>query len=66
MTSEPPRVALEDFLAPLHIDLDKAHDLSRRFLETFRELSATSNTQFLATPISDSILRPVSERGHAR
>ncbi|KAK0391107.1 hypothetical protein NLU13_0609 [Sarocladium strictum] len=58
--------ALEEFLAPLHIDRDKAHDLSRRFLETFRELSLSSTTQFLATPILDSILRPINDRGHAR
>ncbi|KAH8173121.1 hexokinase domain-containing protein [Sarocladium implicatum] len=64
--SDMPRDGLDDFLAPLHIDLDKAHDLSRRFLKNFRELSATSTSQFLPTPISDAILRPISDRDHSR
>jgi hypothetical protein len=57
---------LDDFLKPLQIDLETAHDLSELFLDTFRNLAATSSTQFLATPISESILRPVRDRDHGR
>ncbi|CAM1511368.1 Fc.00g088810.m01.CDS01 [Cosmosporella sp. VM-42] len=53
---------IEEFLAPLHIDLDKVHTLSQRFLQTFESLAAESQDQFLPTPISESILRPAGER----
>lgn len=55
--------ALDQFLKPLHVDVDKIHQLSQRFLVNFERLSAESTSQFLATPISESILRPVSKRG---
>lgn len=61
-----PAPLLEHFLQPLRIDLDKAHVLSRRFLQAFETLSAESTDQFLPTPISESILRPVGKRGHGR
>ncbi|KAI1435357.1 hexokinase-7 [Xylaria sp. CBS 124048] len=53
MTSE-----LERFLRPIHIDNSKAHVLAHELHETFKELAAQSLTQFLPTPISESILRP--------
>ncbi|KAF4126799.1 Hexokinase [Geosmithia morbida] len=43
--------------------VDMIHDLSSRFLTTFAHLSAESTNQFLPTPISDAILRPVGRRG---
>lgn len=64
--SETPRDELESFLAPLHFDLEKAFELSRLFLDNFRELAATSKTQFLPTPISDSILRPIRNSTQGR
>ncbi|KAI2615669.1 MFS general substrate transporter [Hypoxylon sp. NC1633] len=54
--------AIEDFLKPLSIDEAKAHALSREMCRTFQELSANSLDQFLATPISESILRPTEGR----
>lgn len=57
---------LDDFLRPLRIDLATIHHLTNRLFETFRTLSAQSDEQFLPTPISESILRPVGERGHGR
>ncbi|KAL6881278.1 hypothetical protein J3F83DRAFT_46313 [Trichoderma novae-zelandiae] len=51
------------FLEPLSIDVDRAHELSRGFLATFRDLAAHSREQFLPTPISESILRPIAEQG---
>lgn len=56
----------DDFLEPLHIDLDKTHELSKSFLANFGQLAAQSDTQFLATPISESILRPVGKGGSGR
>ncbi|KAI9171235.1 Hexokinase-1 [Paramyrothecium foliicola] len=56
----------DDFLRPLRIDLETIDDLSHRFLTSFTHLSAESDVQFLPTPISESILRPVGERGHGR
>jgi hypothetical protein len=57
---------LDRFLEPLHVDLDKIHQLSERFFKNFDRLAAESTSQFLATPISESILRPVSTRGSGR
>ncbi|KAI1811747.1 MFS general substrate transporter [Poronia punctata] len=56
---------LEQFLKPLHIDVGKAHRLAHELFHTFRVLAAESPTQFLPTPISESILRPTrgSEKG---
>jgi hypothetical protein len=57
---------LDDFLGPLQVDLATINILSDHFFEAFKDLSAQSNEQFLPTPISESILRPVGERGHGR
>lgn len=54
------------FLAPLRVDVDAMHRLSERFLDTFTRLAAESTDQFLPTPISDAILRPVGRRGSGR
>lgn len=55
--------ALREFLRPLDIDIDKVHRLSEAYYATFRDLAANDSNQFLPTPISESILRPVSEGG---
>ncbi|KAI0863614.1 major facilitator superfamily domain-containing protein [Xylaria cubensis] len=55
---------LENFLKPLHIDVTKAHVLAHELHQTFRHLAAESLTQFLPTPISESILRP--KGGHEK
>ncbi|KAK3390315.1 hypothetical protein B0H63DRAFT_446445 [Podospora didyma] len=56
--------SIDDFLKPLAIDSHTVFDLSRELEATFRHLSAESLDQFLPTPISESILRPVA--GHDR
>ncbi|KAM0259053.1 hypothetical protein ACHAQJ_003554 [Trichoderma viride] len=48
------------FLEPLSIDVDRSYELSRKFLANFRDLAANSRDQFLPTPISESILRPLT------
>jgi hypothetical protein len=58
--------SLQDFLEPLRIDAEKVRRLSEAFAQTFKTLSAESATQFLGTPISDSILRSVSSQGSGR
>lgn len=58
--------SLQQFLAPFQVDKDKIWRLSESFAETFEALSAQSATQFLGTPISDSILRSVSSQGSGR
>ncbi|KAI8632117.1 MFS general substrate transporter [Xylariaceae sp. FL1651] len=57
---------LEDFLRPLHIDVTKAHALAHELHQTFQQLAAESLTQFLPTPISESILRPSMGRKKGR
>ena len=57
---------LEAFLRPMHMDLDRCHVLSGLFTQNFETLSAESLDQFLPTPISESILRPVADHGHGR
>jgi hypothetical protein len=59
---------VQAFLEPLHVDVDTIHRLSREFTANFEELAAASEDQFLATPISESLLRPVtsSQRGHGQ
>ncbi|KAH7328135.1 hypothetical protein B0I35DRAFT_448087 [Stachybotrys elegans] len=57
---------LDHFLGPLRIDLDLVHKLSRDFTSTFEYLAAESASQFLPTPISESILRPVGHVGSGR
>lgn len=67
MASTPEQLALLGaFLEPMSIDVQKCHVLSERFLQNFTHLSAESLDQFLPTPISESILRPVEDYGHGR
>ncbi|PHH83651.1 hypothetical protein CDD82_5409 [Ophiocordyceps australis] len=68
MAAVPPRARrlVDDYLAPLDIDVEKCHVLSHRFLATFAALAAESHQQFLPTPISESILRPIADHGHGR
>ncbi|KAK2606098.1 hypothetical protein QQS21_003493 [Conoideocrella luteorostrata] len=61
-----PAVLLDAFLQPMRIDIDTCHALSNRFLHNFLQLSAESLIQFLPTPISESILRPVANHGRGR
>ncbi|KAM9884845.1 hexokinase family protein [Verticillium dahliae] len=60
------RLSLQDFLQPLHVDLDTIHSLSKAFYHNFIHLAADDLAQFLPTPISESILKPVSKSGHGR
>ncbi|KAI1419249.1 major facilitator superfamily domain-containing protein [Xylaria sp. FL1777] len=57
---------LEHFLRPMHIDGTKAHVLAHELYQTFQHLAAESLTQFLPTPISESILRPTGGRERGR
>lgn len=52
--------SVDEFLSPLHIDDTLVLNLSREMTKTFIDLSATSQAQFLPTPISESLLRRVS------
>ncbi|KAJ8129207.1 hypothetical protein O1611_g4422 [Lasiodiplodia mahajangana] len=54
------------FLKPIHIDVPKAHVLAHELYETFQHLAAESLSQFLPTPISESILRPTGGRERGR
>ena len=59
MASTPEQQALLDaFLLPINI--------AQQFLQNLTHLSAESLDQFLPTPISESILRPVTSLGHGR
>lgn len=55
-------LSIEEFLEPLSVDIDKINRLSRLFLQTFENLAADSENQFLPTPISEAILRPQAKR----
>ncbi|KYK59461.1 hexokinase XprF [Drechmeria coniospora] len=57
---------LDEILRPLMVDVDKCLALSRSFVENFSQLAAQSTDQFLPTPISETILRPVAGHGHGR
>ena len=57
---------IEEFLSPLHMDINKVHTLSQHFLTTFEALAARSKNQFLSTPIFESLLRPNGERRQGR
>lgn len=61
-----PGSALQDFLQPLRVDNQTVHTLSRLFYSNFKDLALNAHDQFLPTPISESILRPVTQRGHGR
>ncbi|GAW14596.1 hypothetical protein ANO14919_039990 [Xylariales sp. No.14919] len=65
-TSPPITPELEHFLKPIHIDVTKAHVLAHELHQTFRQLAAESLTQFLPTPISESILHPTGGREKGR
>ncbi|KAG6007522.1 hypothetical protein E4U21_005823 [Claviceps maximensis] len=56
-------VLLGEFLQPMSIDVEKCHVLSHAFMQNFMQLAADSLDQFLPTPISESILRPVADYG---
>lgn len=60
------KLELADFLRPLHMDRELALALSRDLSTTFKHLAAESTDQFLPTPISESILRPLDRRDHGR
>ncbi|RFU29482.1 hypothetical protein B7463_g6856, partial [Scytalidium lignicola] len=53
--------SLEDFLQPLKVDTPKLCTLAKTLCETYITLAATSQAQFLPTPISDNILRPPTD-----
>ena len=61
---ESPR--LDDFLKPLEVDLARVVELTNQLTSAFDHLSAHSLDQFLPTPISESILRPVPGQDHGR
>ncbi|KAK8060380.1 hypothetical protein PG996_010310 [Apiospora saccharicola] len=56
---------IDDYLRPLSVNAETAHQLARELCRAFRQLAAESPVQFLATPVSESILRPPrgSEKG---
>jgi len=58
--------AIDDFLKPLEIDAARISELSADLASTFRRLSSESVDQFLATPISESILRPEAGQNRGR
>ncbi|KAK4226170.1 hypothetical protein QBC38DRAFT_235629 [Podospora fimiseda] len=51
---------LTDFLAPFSIDTKTVHSLSHKFTFNFQKVAAESETQFLPTPITESILQSSS------
>jgi hypothetical protein len=57
---------LDKFLEPMQIDTDKSHALVDAFYQNFTKLAAEVSGQFLPTPISDSILRPIAGTGRGR
>lgn len=59
-------VSIDEFLAPLHINNKIVLELSREMSETFTHLSANSESQFLPTPISESLLRRVDSADSGR
>ncbi len=69
MTMHPaPVERLRAFLQPLHVDASLVRQLAREFHACFAHLAANSQDQFLGTPISESILKPIarSEAGQGR
>lgn len=54
---------LEKFLEPIRIDLETCHALTTGFYDCFKALAANPSDQFLPTPISDAILRPIADTG---
>lgn len=47
---------IEEFLAPLAVDEDKLLSLASSLTEIYQELALHSDTQFLSTPIKESLL----------
>ncbi|TQV98830.1 hypothetical protein V2A60_007474 [Cordyceps javanica] len=54
---------LRDFLEPINIDMETCHALTTSFFDCFKALAANPTDQFLPTPISDAILRPIADTG---
>ncbi|KAM3065810.1 N-acetylglucosamine kinase 1 [Clarireedia jacksonii] len=52
---------VKEFLKPLDVDVDKIHALARSLYETYKTLARESKNQFLATPLSEEVLRPKRE-----
>ncbi|KAM3527536.1 hypothetical protein MY4038_006297 [Beauveria bassiana] len=52
---------LEKFLEPIQIDFETCHALTTGFYDCFKALAANPTDQFLPTPISDAILRPIAD-----
>ncbi|KAK0643440.1 hypothetical protein B0T16DRAFT_415897 [Cercophora newfieldiana] len=65
-TSTSTNRAIDDFLKPLEIDSSRISELSTELALTFSTLSSQSADQFLPTPISESILRPVAGQDRGR
>ncbi|KAM3515791.1 hypothetical protein MY11210_000562 [Beauveria gryllotalpidicola] len=57
---------LEKFLEPIQIDLETCHALTTGFYDCFKALAANPTDQFLPTPISDAILRPIADTARER
>lgn len=57
---------LDKFLEPLLLDTETCHALTNAFYQNFTALAAEESGQFLPTPISDSILRPIAGAGRGR
>lgn len=57
---------LEKFLEPIQIDLETCHALTTGFYDCFKALAANPTDQFLPTPISDAILRPIADTACGR
>lgn len=53
--------SLDQVLKPLDVDINKIHALAKSLCETFKKLAKESTNQFLATPISEEVLRPAKE-----
>lgn len=49
---------LADFVRPLDVTTDQLRQLERALYTSYRRLAAESDTQFLATPVTDYMLRP--------
>lgn len=57
---------IDSFLKPFETGPSRVEELAREFALVFTELSANSHDQFLATPISESMLRPNTGRTSGR
>ncbi|KAK4450744.1 hypothetical protein QBC34DRAFT_64452 [Podospora aff. communis PSN243] len=58
--------AIDGFLRPLAIDSSSISQLATELASNFSSLSARAADQFLPTPISESILRPVAGQDRGR